>query len=78
MLAALILSVPIRIVTSILLMIPPRTRLNIFSGLRRLAMIRPPQLTCIYSVSALRGEEEQKLLFQKFIGDLNLEKLAEL
>ena len=78
MLAALIISVPLRIMTKILLIIPPRARFNIFSRLGRLAMIRPPQLTFIYSLSALRGEEEQKLFFRKFVDNLNLDKLAEL
>jgi hypothetical protein len=77
-LAALILSVPLRIVASILLMIPARARFNIFSILRRLVMIKPPQLTFIDSISTLKGEEKQKLLFRKFIDELNIEKLAEL
>ena len=77
-LASLILSVPLRIVANILLMIPIRARFNIFSGLRRLALIRPPQQTFILSLSTLKIEDEQKMFFQRFIDNLKLNKLAEL
>ena len=76
--ATVILSVPLRIVCTILLMISTGARLKIFLRLRRLASIRPPQLAFIYSISTLRKEEEQKMLFQKFFDNLKLEKLAEL
>ena len=78
MLAALILSVPLRVVIDILLMIPIRARFNIFSGLRRLALVRPPQQSFIFSISALKIADEEKMFFQRFIDNLKLNKLAEL
>lgn len=80
MFAVLILSVPLRIIGTILLMIPMRIRQQIFLKLHRFASVRPAvrDLVSIYSTSTSKVKEDHKILFQKFFNNLKLEKLTQL